>query len=312
MSEAMRRRGLTLIEMLVVISVIGLVIAITLPAVMQAMEAARRVRCASNLKMIGLAIHQHDESRGAFPGGYGRPFDASFLVQILPYVEQTALYDAINMTDLNEFSLLTNANATASIVRVSTWLCPSDATRTIEVSSAAPNYAGNSGKDSLKGEGVFVGTGVAPRDIVDGLSQTAGVSEWIVGSGDFEHGTRLGSVYQIPGGFGPVDRVEFARLCDRIVPDGAELSPFRGFKGFGWMSGRLGASLYNHSSPPNSPSCLGHPWNGIAAGSLHAGGAHVLFLDGRVQFVKQSIDLNTWYSLGTRSGGEIAAGDALD
>ena len=98
------RSGFTLIELLVVIAIIAVLIALLLPAVQAAREAARRAQCVNNLKQIGLALHNYFESRNALPGAdmvVQRPTNAtelSALSQVLPYLEQSNLYNSINFS----------------------------------------------------------------------------------------------------------------------------------------------------------------------------------------------------------------------
>ena len=304
-----RRRGLTLIELLVVIALIGVLIALLLPAIQAAREAGRRMQCVSNLKMLGLAIHEHTEAQGTFPGGNGRPLDASYLVQVLPYLEQTPLYNSINFTNSVD-TIVTNDNRTALLTRISSFLCPSEPSRDLGVLRLAPNYAANAGPESIRGTGVFIGQTLGPRDITDGLSQTAGLSEWIVGTAAYEQGSRLGSVYTFAESFALTDRRRFAQLCDSLVPNHAQLTSLTS-KGLIWTTGGLGMTQYNHTLPPNYPSCDVSPFHAYTAGSFHYGGVNLLLMDGSVRFVKQSIDPDVWAAVGTRSGGEIIGGDAF-
>lgn len=317
---APQRPGFTLIELVVVIAIIGTLVALLLPAVQAAREAARWAQCANNLKQIGLAIHRHVEAKGIYPGGYGQPLDASYLVQILPYLEQESLFNSINISNFEHLTLFTNDNTTASNAHISTFFCPSEPSRS-DFGVNAVNYGANAGRSERSGEGPFIAQGVnvrpsqelGPGDVRDGLSHTAGVTEWIVGMGDLDQVSRLGTVYSFPLELPPdvlTNRFKFANMCMQIVPDGAQPTSIRA-KGFFWLKGGLGYTQYNHSLPPNYPSCATGPWNAVTAGSHHDSGVNVLFLDGSVRFVKESIDPNTWYSLGTRSGGEVISGDAL-
>ena len=90
------RRGFTLIELLVVIAIIAVLIALLLPAVQAAREAARRAQCVNNMKQIGLAMHNYESSNGCFPPGEKGCCWGTWNVFILPYVEQSALFNAWN------------------------------------------------------------------------------------------------------------------------------------------------------------------------------------------------------------------------
>src|SRR5437660_530008 len=90
--------GFTLIELLVVIAIIAVLIALLLPAVQAAREAARRAQCVNNLKQLGIAMHNYHDTNGSFPiGRQGKP-RRTWTFGILPFIEQTTLYNAINFS----------------------------------------------------------------------------------------------------------------------------------------------------------------------------------------------------------------------
>ena len=114
------RSGFTLIELLVVIAIIAVLIALLLPAVQQAREAARRSQCKNNLKQIGLAIQNFHDVKGALPSSRMGPQHASWFVQILPYIDQVALY---KQWSLNNTYYLQAASARTTSVPM--FYCPS-------------------------------------------------------------------------------------------------------------------------------------------------------------------------------------------
>src|SRR6187399_3083624 len=108
MNMIKRRKAFTLIELLVVIAIIAVLIALLLPAVQQAREAARRTQCKNNLKQLGLALHNYLDVAGMFPHRRGGTDGASAtlsndnhgsgLTMILPYLDQSPLYNQISST----------------------------------------------------------------------------------------------------------------------------------------------------------------------------------------------------------------------
>src|SRR6185437_3178916 len=144
------RRGFTLIELLVVIAIIAVLIALLLPAVQAAREAARRSQCVNNLKQLGLALQNYHDANGSFPigaqnGNYcGNPNGCkrrTWASSILPFIEQTALYNATNFT--TDFYQL--ANTTVMLTEVNVYNCPSDP------GNANVEPAGDSGFNRVKG-----------------------------------------------------------------------------------------------------------------------------------------------------------------
>ena len=135
-----QHHAFTLVELLVVIAIIGMLIALLLPAVQSAREAARRMQCSNKIKQLSLALHTFHDANNRFPASSFDPIPSScglrrvgFMLMVLPYIEQTALYG-----NLNQHILGTNADPPtdtgewyvcrkpSSHTLVATFLCPSD------------------------------------------------------------------------------------------------------------------------------------------------------------------------------------------
>jgi prepilin-type N-terminal cleavage/methylation domain-containing protein/prepilin-type processing-associated H-X9-DG protein len=294
------RRGFTLIEVLVSITIVGILAALIIPAIQAAREAARRVQCANNLKQLGLATANYLVTTGVFPRGAGWTSPHAML---LPYLEQRPLYDSINF---DVWSHDYRGNDTVLRIVVSGFLCPSD------MHTGDPygrtNYAANLGvgfnEYGRRPNGPLAYQVVRLADISDGSASTAVFSEWCLASAGVRDAK--GSVFVTPSLYFDQDR--FAAACHDLDITDAKLGVEKSPNWLGYLSN------YDHLMVPNDHSCdnasgYSHAstW---AASSRHPGGCHTLFADGHVQFIKDTINVQTWWALGSRNGGEIVSSDA--
>jgi prepilin-type N-terminal cleavage/methylation domain-containing protein/prepilin-type processing-associated H-X9-DG protein len=339
-----KSRGFTLIELLVVIAIIAVLIALLLPAVQSAREAARRAQCINNLKQIGLGMHNYHQGVGSFPMGNAIAYSDpgvqttwgtfSALSMMLPYVEQTPLYNSCNFAWTVWYGTGAALNATVWNTKVSAFLCPSD---------------GNAGKDFLNSYHGSFGTGTLPwqgntngvfapgqtaygiSDITDGTSNTIAYAEaltgdynqirlrhrgYVSGLGLDTDSTR--NIYDARDNLTGV--MQNAQTCQQAFVNTPGSNSNRGYR---WQTGSPGLSIMNIILTPNSsqftfsacrwdcgPGCgtdFGHLF---VPCSNHPGGINVLFADGSVRFVKDSVNQQTWMALGSRNGNEVLSADS--
>jgi prepilin-type N-terminal cleavage/methylation domain-containing protein/prepilin-type processing-associated H-X9-DG protein len=321
-----RRPGFTLIELLVVIAIIGVLIALLLPAVQAAREAARRAQCTNNLKQIGIALHNYHDINIVFPIGRGTN-GFSGHSRLLPFLEQKNVYDSIN------FDLAARPNAagydgnqTARATVVSTYLCPSDAKNQLPTGWAGTNYrmcdgsaviAGNVPTDPANPNfsmpppnGMFQSDhSLGFRDASDGSSNTAVFSEHIKGDYNQNVATERSDTFR-PGTY-PATPDEAVKLCNEF--DWRNLA-FQGVSDVGapWIYGYHSTTGYYHVAGPNKRSCMFPPGRiATTANSEHPGGVNVLMGDGSVKFIKDTVNIQAWRSMGTRNLGEVVSADSL-
>lgn len=315
------RTGFTLIELLTTMSIIGLLIALLLPAVQMARESARRSQCASHLRQIGVALANYASAFSAFPGASnGRGYSA--LVMVLPYLDQQPLYSAFNFsTDANEFSPY-SPNATAMGIELAGFLCPSDSLPATSLKATWSSYAANRGVNRRNGEqnnGAFVtplspsGPGCSPLEgFVDGMSTTASFSEWVLGPLIWPSRDPKGTVFETPTWLTTAAEFDqFAEECHSL--DTAIATVNVDYKGMYWSFGGYMHACYNHILGPNDHSCTtggGQVQIGAySASSRHPGGVNLLYADGHVRFSTDAVSQQSWRAVGTRNGGEVVGAD---
>lgn len=306
-SSRSHRRGFTLVELLVVIAIIGILVGLLLPAVQAAREAARRMQCSNNLKQLGLALHNYHDANKRFPFGSGGTTPPSgspgysAVSLMLPYIEQTPLYNTIDFRrPLNDA-----LNTAARLQVVPAFLCPSDRPNPQPQSGGAINYMGNKGSNHLWSDpnqsGIFPHfRSIKFSDITDGTSNTAAFSERLISDGNNGVVDLRADVFLGSGDPGSPDQA--IEMC--YATDVSNLlNQFPLFMGAPWINGQ---HTYVHVDVPNRRSCGFFPTKAtMTASSFHTGGVNMTLCDGSVRFASQNVDLQIWRAVGTRAGGEF-------
>ncbi|MFN9720867.1 MAG: DUF1559 domain-containing protein [Planctomycetota bacterium] len=330
------RSGISLIELLVSISVVGILLALLVPAVIAARDTARRVDCQNRIRQFGLALHQFEQSYRHLP--VGTIFDPrtgnstpwrSPQVQLLPFLEQAALFERIDKEPEMQVLHL------GSTIELPAFHCPSESIAT------GVNYRACTGSnvgffdeagaegELARGKGALAGvsslTPIALSSISDGLSNTAAMSERTISQMTrtaYDSKRDIWMTNAMSLGFDPEQRAadETVELCRAALS--APPVYYASSAGHNFVKDSYLYTGYNHVLTPNTaiPDCvldrfaaeswpaaglMVADWGAVGARSLHRDGTvSLLMLDGSVRFVSSEIDTGAWRAFGSRSEGD--------
>lgn len=335
-----RNRGFTLVELLVVITIIGILIALLLPAVQAAREAARRSQCTNNMKQMGLALQGYHDSFRCFPryaylsgsstshwNGY------SAHVMILPYLEQATLFEKIRDTSSKFYTASQTGSFSTQYTSVPLppYICPSAGTSVNSAWKGVNHYpvcaGSNIGWVPSGGE-----NGAFQRDVEtdiaqfrDGTSNTIMVGEQLTGDSSSNNSTPFQSdgsdiVRGIAWSYannstkaGPIPQSAVEAYGTQCA---AGTANHTGTMGLSWLWPVNFYTVFTTLAPPNwkYPSCM--ECSGCSAGdsrgvfparSRHPGGVNHTMADASVRFIGDTIDLTAYQALGTKDGNEAVS-----
>ena len=311
-----QRRGLTMIELLVSITIIGILVSLLLPAVQQVREAARRMACKNNLHNLGLALHNYHERHNKFPPGAVGPLTPNFPQYmglkshglgafVLSDLDQQPLADQYNWN----VPWFDPENQPVVNTPLPVWQCPSAPANRIQEgwqltvmppprelfdgTAACGDYAGMGGVDP--GLAKIIGPIFGPQDV-------RGVYEGVF---LVNAARRLEDIKD-----GPSHTILMAECAGRPQQwlQGHRLGPIIPLTGGAWASRNLvGCRGTNRDGTLFGP-CAVNCTNNREVYSFHSGGANVVFADGSVHFLSESINIRVFAALVTRAGKEVVSG----
>jgi prepilin-type N-terminal cleavage/methylation domain-containing protein len=308
MKRSQNRTGFTLIELLLVIAIIGTLVALLMPAIQAARESARRSSCVNNLKQIGLATSNYESTHKVFPAGavWGRwdpkpPMrtQGTFLMFILPYVEQATIYNQFDFKQLStDGQNIPGTSTPIGAAVIDGYICPSDDHYQGKFNELGTfNYGASNGPTAVYDNPAVSCANPYPS----GISPMAPIDDPTNYAGPF---TRLGirtKASQITDGLSKTIFVGEVKVGCSDQPQA------------GWATTKDGNGYFTTLVPINYDTCdLNAPepchrptnWN-TAAGfkSAHPGGAEFVFGDGSVHFLHESIDMQSYQYLGAKADG---------
>ncbi len=293
-------RAFTLVELLVSLAIIGVLVALLLPAVQSAREAARRMQCRNNLRQMGIALHNYHGTNGSFPSGVVAPTCALWSGLLLPQLEQQPLYDTIEWN--GQWNQDDSPNARACAVLLPVFRCPSAGVPDHLDTAGMPNRvpctylacaSGTLSRESsdprigLRNDGVFyVDSAIRIGEIGDGTSNTVAVGEALC---RFDILAR--------------DVTTLVQWVDHWYIGSPEVyrSPYTE------VSEALGSTAVTINIVFNGDVNIYIDEKELCFSSNHSNTAQVLFCDGHTDVFSATVDSGIWRALGTRDGFEIPA-----
>ena len=343
-----KRFGFTLVELLVVIAIIAILIGLLLPAVQKVREVANRMSCANNMKQLGLACSLYHETYGKLPqavmlnnvqdpGNYTQNFGPNWLIMILPFIEQEALYKTVEASVLAYPTNGSNAWRSIASQEVKMFKCPSESYGAVQFTDKLGTLAGSWARGNY---GANAGTGMfyAQQLGDQGLQYQAGkYSEkqsdlfrggnganypYLVSPRGVMSANSSASIGQVTDGTSNTVMIDELRV-------GTVGSDLRGT----WAMGQVGASIFagagrwdspgpnvglsryddimnGNDDPKNGMGCqVGANSYQVTTKSYHSGGVNLCLADGSVRFVVNNITVGAYQLMHSRDDGQVFSFD---